>query len=418
MNNLNIVYVPVGTLQPAAYNPRKISKESLAQLKESITRFRMVDPVIANSAPKRKNVVIGGHMRLRAAKELGHESVPVVYVNIPSLKKEQELNLRLNRNLGEWDFSKLKSFDIEQLLDVGFDGGDLSNIWDQTLETEDDGFDEAKELAKIKTPTVRVGDMYRLGEHVLACGDATDGSVVRRLVGEERMSLVDTDPPFNILYSYSGKNGKYGGREKDDKTADEYAAFLRALIENAKAASKPDAHYIFWGDERWVWLLQTLYQELGIKLQRLCIWIKDNAMPTPRIGFNKATEFAVYGTTGSPYINENVRNFNTIMNKEVGSGGQAIDDIMDLFNIWLVKRLPANQYQHPTQKSPTLYEKALKRLTSPGDCVLDLTAGSGTLMAACQQMKRRAFMCEADPVFATLIKNRYERMTGDKAEKI
>lgn len=416
--NISIVQVRIAELRPADYNPRKISQESLAQLKESIARFEMVDPIIANSAPKRKNVVIGGHMRLRAAKELGHESVPVVYVDIPNIKKEQELNLRLNRNLGEWDFSKLKSFDIEQLLNVGFDDADLSSIWDENLETEDDGFDEAKALAEIKKPTVKFGEYYQLGDHFLACIDSTDESAVRKLAGKHKMNMVDTDPPFNIFYSYRGKNGKYGGQEKDDKSLEEYRDFLRKLIKNGMAVSKPDAHYLFFADERWVWLLQVLYQELGIKLQRLCIWLKDNAMPTPKIGFNKATEFAVYGTTGTPYINADVKNLNTILNKEVGSGNRAIDDVIDLFNIWLVKRLPAQSYDHPTQKSPTLYEKALRRLTRPGDCVLDLTAGSGTLMAACHQMKRRAFLCESDPLFATLIKNRYEKLSNKKAKKL
>src|ERR1700728_1989117 len=90
-----IVDVSVAALKPAAYNPRKISKESFAQLKESITRFQVVDPIIVNSAPRRKNIVIGGAMRLKAAKELGHKTIPVVYVDIPDIKREQELNLRL-----------------------------------------------------------------------------------------------------------------------------------------------------------------------------------------------------------------------------------------------------------------------------------------------------------------------------------
>ena len=106
----------------------------------------------------------------------------------------------------------------------------------------------------------------------------------------------------------------------------------------------------------------------------------------------------------------------TIINKEVGSGNQGIEDIIDLLNIWLVKRLPGNRYLHPTQKSPTLHEKALKRCTRIGDNLLDLTAGSGSLMVAAEQLKRRAFMCEMDPVFATLIVNRYEKMSGNKAK--
>ena len=104
---LNIVYVPIKELKPSEYNPRKISKESFEQLKESIRRFQMVDPIIVNAAPNRRNIVIGGHMRLRGARELGFKEIPVVYVKIPDIKQEQELNIRLNKNTGEWDFSLL-----------------------------------------------------------------------------------------------------------------------------------------------------------------------------------------------------------------------------------------------------------------------------------------------------------------------
>src|SRR5258708_4242470 len=106
-NNLKIVYVPVSDLKLSAYNPRRHTPEAMAGLKESIKRFNIVDPVIANSAPKRKNILIGGHMRLKAMKEMGMKEAPVVYLNIPDVKKEKELNIRLNKNTGEFDFELL-----------------------------------------------------------------------------------------------------------------------------------------------------------------------------------------------------------------------------------------------------------------------------------------------------------------------
>ena len=126
---LHIVYVQISKLKPSEYNPRKISKESLEQIKESIRRFQMVDPIIANAAPNRKNIVIGGHMRLRGAKELGFKEIPVVFVNIPNLAQEKELNLRLNRNTGEWDWNLLAEFDESLLSDVGFSGEDMDEIF-------------------------------------------------------------------------------------------------------------------------------------------------------------------------------------------------------------------------------------------------------------------------------------------------
>src|SRR3989344_3565471 len=167
---LNIVYVPIRELKPSEYNPRKISKESMEQLKESIKRFRMVDPIIVNSAPTRKDVVIGGHMRLRGAKELGLKEIPVVYVNIPDIKQEKELNLRLNRNTGAWDWNLLTEFDEALLTDVGFSSEDLDEVFG--IDENPELFDLEKELAKldIKKIDVKKGDIYRLGEHRVMCG--------------------------------------------------------------------------------------------------------------------------------------------------------------------------------------------------------------------------------------------------------
>ncbi len=124
-----IILSNISDLSPADYNPRTWDEAALERLCESIRKFGFLDPVIANSAKNRHGIVIGGHMRLAAAKQLGHKTVPVVYVDIPDIDYEKELNLRLNRNTGEWDFEKLKAFKMELLLDVGFGDTDLSHIW-------------------------------------------------------------------------------------------------------------------------------------------------------------------------------------------------------------------------------------------------------------------------------------------------
>ncbi len=106
-NKISIINVPVNELMAAEYNPRKWDDDAVANLKESIKRFGLVDPIIVNSAPNRRNIVVGGHFRLAVAKQLGYKEMPVVYINIPDIAKEKELNLRLNRNTGEWDFNLL-----------------------------------------------------------------------------------------------------------------------------------------------------------------------------------------------------------------------------------------------------------------------------------------------------------------------
>ncbi len=122
---MKIIEVPVGDLKPAEYNPRHWNRKAVNDLTESIREFGLIDPIIVNGAPKRKNVVIGGHFRLKVAKDLGYETVPVNYVEIDDLDREKELNIRLNKNSGDWDWVILKEFNRELLLLSGFEAKEL-----------------------------------------------------------------------------------------------------------------------------------------------------------------------------------------------------------------------------------------------------------------------------------------------------
>ena len=418
---LKVEYVEISSLKPSAYNPRKWSEQAEEKLKESIERFGVIDSIIANRALGRENVVIGGHFRLAMAKKMGFKKIPVVYLNIPDITREKELNLRLNRNTGEWDLKILKSFDIELLLNVGFDDSDLGKIWDDALETENDGFDLEKEIAEIKVPKTQLGDLYQLGKHRLICGDSTDQAVVSKLVGKEKAEMLYFDPPYNISLDYNkgvGNKGKYGGKTKDNLSRKEYRSFLTKTLVNGLNASQKDCHVFYWCDQNYVGLVQGMFRKAGLNNKRVCLWIKNNFNVTPQTAFNKAYEPCVYATREKPYLAPDINNLGEILNKEVSVGNRTIDDIMDLFDIWLVKRLPAQEYEHPTQKPPTLHEKALRRCTKPGDLVIDLFGGSGSTMVACEQMQRICFMAELDPVFCDVIVKRYEILSGKSAQLI
>ncbi len=144
---LKVQYVPIKDLKPAVYNPRKHTPEAMTKLQESIKRYGLVDPLVVNGAPSRKNIVIGGHFRLKAAKEVGYKEVPVVYVTIPDIQKEKELNIRLNANTGEWDWDLLATFNESFLADAGFSSEDLDEIF--AIEDEPEMFDLEKELKKL-----------------------------------------------------------------------------------------------------------------------------------------------------------------------------------------------------------------------------------------------------------------------------
>jgi len=421
---IKIAYVDINLLKESEYNPRIWDDEATFQLEESIKRYGLVDPLLANSAKGRENILIGGHFRLAIAKKLSIKEIPVVYLNIPDIEKEKELNLRMNKNLGAFDIDKLmENYEMDELFGAGFTGSELSDYWDDSLETEDDNFDVEKEIEKAKETKIKIGDMFSLGRHKLICGDSTKPETVKKLVGNSKISVINSDIPYNLgvpsLYN-SGIGGKknYGGKTNDCKGDQEYRQFVKSLIENGLSVCHEDCHVFFWLDFKYVGMMQELYKEADINQKRLIAWIKGNQNPTPQVAFNKTMELCLYGTRGSPFLSDRIKNLNEVQNKEATTGNRLIDDILDILDIWLVKRLPATQYTHPTEKSPTLYEKSIRRCSKPGDCLLDLTSGSGPLMASCEMLMRTAYLVEIEPVFCQLICNRYEILTNEKPKKI
>ena len=410
----------VKDLIPFDKNPRILSDSQKQKLKQSIKKFNLVEiPVL-----DKDNTIISGNQRIKVLLLL-NRSDEEIDVRIPNRKltKEEieEYNLKSNLHNGEWDFEALKSFEIETLMYAGFSDNDLSKIWDSTLETENDNFDTEKELEKIKISKTKLGDIIQLGQHLLVCADSTDPKVIEKLSKEKVVDMIYSDPPYNISLDYNkgiGGKGKYGGQTNDNKSEAEYIEFLRKILKNGLSITKENANCFLWNDECNIGLVQSLFKELGIENKRVCLWVKNGFNPTPNIAFNKCFETCIYGTIGKPYLSDSLKNLNEIMNKEIGSGNRTIDDILDIINIWLVKRLSGEKMEHPTEKPPTLHEKAIRRCTKVGDTILDLCAGSGSLMVACEQLKRKCLMVEIEPIFCDLIISRYKQLTGKEVEYV
>jgi DNA modification methylase len=410
----------VNELVPYEKNPRTLSDKQREDLEASITKFNLVEIPAINT----DNTIIAGHARLKIMQLLdrGKEEIDVRVPSRKLTKKEfEEYLLRSNKNTGSWDYELLKEFDTEFLLDIGFDDADLSNIWDDVLELEDDEFDEEKELEKAKDTDIKTGNYFQLGSHRLICGDSTDEKVVKTLLGEQKVQMVYCDSPYNIDLDYNkgiGGKANYGGDVDDKKTNAEFKTFLHDAMSTALSVSDKDTHHFWYCDQKYVGMLQTLYEELGIAYKRTCLWVKNGINPTPQVAFSKLYEPCVYGVTGKPYLSEKHTKFAEILNKDIGIGNATIDDITDMVDIWLAKREAGDDYQHPTQKPITLHERPLNRCTKIGHNVLDLFGGSGSTLIACEQMKRNAFLVEMNPVFCQLIINRYESFSGNKATKL
>jgi len=410
----------VAELIPNDENPRVMSQKQIEDLKRSLQKFNLVEIPVIDTDKK----VLAGHQRLMVLKLLGREN-EVIEVRVPNRKLSQreydQYLLTSNRVHGDWDWEKLvQNFDLDLLAISGFDENDLSHLFED-LTVEDDEFDVEVELEKIKKPKARLGDIYLLGNHKLICADSTDPETVKKLFGKNKADMIYQDPPYSVGLNYNkGIGGKqhYGGTVNDSKSETEYKEFLGKSLQNGLLVCKPDVHIFTYCDQSYIWLFQILYQELGIQNRRVCLWVKNSSTPTPQIAFNKQYEPCVYGTIGSPFLADKVLNLSEIMNKEIGTGNRTLEDIYDMIDIWLVRKLSGSDYQHPTEKPPMLHEKALRRCSKPGDIILDLFAGSGSLLIACEQLKRSAYLVEREPVFVDLIIQRYEKLTGNKSRKI
>ncbi len=418
---ISIEYVDVKSLKFYPGNPRTFGEQEIQKVMGSFKDHGIINPLIVNSAPDRENIVLSGNLRLVAAQRLKLQKVPVVRICVSDPKKEKDILLKMNISNGSWDYDLLRSFDIDVVLEAGFKDFEISNIFDDALEVSEDEFDAHKELERIKSPASKEGDLYSLGENRLLCADSLNEKAIEILMSGKHADMVCCDPPFNISLDYnSGIGGKssYGGHVDDSKSDEEYKEFLKQSITNAIKFSKKDSHYFYFSDQSYVWLIQTLYKKLNIKPVRTCLWIKGAFNPTPQVAFNKSYEPVTYGTRGKPYTSPKCPNLTEILNKQIATGNRQIDDILDQLDIWMVKRIAGQNYEHPTEKPATLFEKPLRRCTRPGDLILDMFAGSGPVMSAAVQLKRKVAMVEKEPIFVDLILKRFETLTGEKPKLI
>lgn len=410
-------------LIPSEYNPRRMSAEQRKDIEKSIDGFGRVTPLVINIGT-RENVLIGGNQRHLIYKD---KKIKEVEVMVPSrelsLDEEQELNLRLNKNTASWDYDLLQEMELDLLLDVGFEDDELQEFFDDVELAEDD-YNVPKALEEITEPRAKLGEIWRLGNHKLLVGDSTDKDSVSKLMNGTQAHIIYQDSPYNIGLDYTkgmGGDNKYGGTysgKDDSKTNAQFADFLEDSITTAQSAALPDAHYFYWCDGAYVGTLQDLYQKHSIDFRRICTWVKNNQNPTPKIAFNRVTELCVYGTTNKPYLNNDFKNANEILNQEVGTGNQLYDELQDMIDLWLVKRDNVQEYMHPTQKPVSLNEKPLKRCSAPGHIVFSGFGGSGSDLIACEQLNRKWYGVELDPVFATVIIDRWEKFTGLKAQRL
>lgn len=442
MNNkeLSIVHVKIDALKPSLYNPRAWNDSAIENLTESISRFGLVDPLIVNSAPKRKNIVIGGHFRLKIANDIGYKEVPVVYVNIPDIKKEKELNLRLNKNTGDWDYNLLKEFDETLLDDIGFSSEELDSIFE--VEATPQEFDLKKELKKLDITKVNVkkGDVYQLGKSKLMCGDSTITDDMLKLMGDEKADMCFTDPPYILDYLH-GKTRKgkptvgFGAKknrrylETDELPPD----FTEKWMANIQTIQKDDFSIIVyenWKNIRTIWNEMEKYW----KVKNMLVW----HLPNRNQGFGSKYRFfskhdiAMVGTSENHNNKLHLEDEEKLLQNQYETALYAISGKPHWESYGKGKKYcPTDfiEYRAADEKSSgqgvvfgtkplEILIPYIKVLTKRGDLIVEPFGGSGSTLVASHTMKRRCYTMEKSPVYCEIIMKRFEKTFGIKPKKI
>ncbi|OTA88948.1 cytosine methyltransferase [Limosilactobacillus reuteri] len=378
-------------LIPADYNPRKDLKPGdpdYEKLKHSMKEFGYVDPIIWNQQTGR---VVGGHQRLKILQDEGIKEAECVVVNLDE-EKEKALNIALNKISGDWDKDKLallmtdlQASDLDVSL-TGFDEDEISDLLATEDDTHDDDFDIDSELDK--PPFSKSGDLWHLGKHTLLCGDATKTESYQKLLGDHKVNLVLTDPPYNV--DYSSKAGKI---KNDHQTDDKFYQFLLAAFQNTNQAMANDASiYVFHADTEGL-NFRRAFQDAGFYLSGCCIW-KKQSLVLGRSPYQWQHEPVLYG-----WKKDGKHEWYTGRKEST---------------IWEFDR-PKQSKEHPTMKPIPLLAYPIMNSTMSNCTVLDPFGGSGSTLIACEQTNRICYMMELDPKYCDVIINRYiEQVDSDQ----
>ena len=438
MADMEIKQVSVGLLKASTYNPRKWDQSAIDGLTESIKRFGLVDPLLVNSAKERKNIVIGGHFRLKVAKDLGFKEVPVVYLDIPDETKERELNLRLNRNQGDWDYELLAEFDESLLADVGFDSEELDAIFDIDLD-EPDSFDLEKELKKLDITeiTVQKGDIYKLGESRLMCGDSTIADDFDKLMNGEQADMCMTDPPYILDYLHAKRGGKpvtgFGAKKnrrylETEELPDDFTELWMANIAKHAKLDFSIIVYENWKNLRTIWGEMEKYW----KVKNMIVWHLANRHQNfaSKYKFFSKHDIAMVGASGTVKINHEEEPDG--LQEEYETALYAISGKPQWESHEKGKKfIPTDFIEHTAEdekhsgqgvifgtKPLPILIPYIKVLTKRGDLVVEPFCGSGSTLMASTKLKRRCYIMEKSPVYAEVALKRWEKLTGEKRVKL
>lgn len=380
--------VDVGLLKPYENNAKIHGDDQVEKICRSIQEFGFISPCLIDNDYN----VIAGHGRIMAAKKIGMEKVPCLFVEGLTDEQRRAYILADNRltELGEWDMD-LVHFELGELQLGGFDvsitGFEVGEDFeDHSQDIVEDEVPEVEEEAKSK-----VGQIYQLGRHRLMCGDSTDIEAVKKLMGGAKADVLVTDPPYNV--DYEGSTVERLKIQNDNQTDDEFLSFLVKAFAAADAFMKPGAaFYIFHADSEG-YNFRTACRDAGWQVRQCLIWNK-NSLVMGRQDYQWKHEPCLYGwKDGAAHVWNSDRKQTTVIDWD----RPTVNDI------------------HPTMKPVGLFEYLISNSSKKGDIVLDTFGGSGTSIMACEQDGRSCYTMELDPRYVDAIIKRWEAFTGGEA---
>lgn len=392
---VNKLEMNTGQIDGLPANPRQWTREELERLKKSLTETpELFEARGVLCIPRgKKYVVLGGNMRLTAAKENGAKDVPCIVVPEDTpVQKLKELVIKDNGTFGENDWDALANeWDDCPLNDWGIPAWNPEEETKETQTAEEDDFNEETDAVETRC---KAGDIWQLGRHRLMCGDSTSAEDVAKLMSGEKADLWLTDPPYNV--AYEGKTEDKLTIQNDKQNDTDFRAFLVGAYSAADSAMKAGASFYIWHADSEGYNFRGACRDVGWQVRECLIWVK-NSLVLGRQDYQWKHEPCLYGwKDGASHNWYSDRSQTTTLE----------------FN------RPNRNGEHPTMKPVDLFAYQMGNSTKAGDIVLDSFGGSGTTMVAAEQLGRRAYLMELDPHYCDVIIARWEKLTGLTAERV
>ena len=390
--------VDINKLVPYANNARTHNKEQILKLRSSLREFGFVNPVIID----REYNVLAGHGRIEAAKAENISEVPCVFADHLTEAQKKAYILVDNRMALDagWD-DELLAVEMEELQNLGFDLGltgfdesEIADLFDiNSDEAKQDDFDVDTELEKpCKSKT---GDIWHLGKHTIICGDSTLPETYTALLGDTKVNLVCTDPPY--LVNLESTSGKIKNDDLDDEKGYE---FLKSTFERFKESMAKDASiYVFYATSK-ARVFHDAYEDAGFKVGAGLVWKKDRLVLT-RTDWKYIHEPIIWGWRKD--------------GKHIWYGDQKQKTVFEFDRI---KNSKEDGCGPPSSKPVPLIAYLISQCTQTNGMVLDGFLGSASTLIACEQLNRVCFGVELEPKFVDVAVERYIKLHEGRSDDV